>query len=454
MLGWKLWRAGLLSDAEIAARYTTMLKPAAEFLANGGEVHIRDSSNQTDRYRVDPPWTRLERWEEQDGYSPSTTAAIITGLIVAADVARQASDPGAAAWYEARADLFAANLERAMFTATGPFVIPPGDGRHYVRITENDDPNDGEAIESSNGQPALDERRVLDLGFLELVRYGVRPGNDPYVLASVAELDDVSLPDVLRVRYDLPCDGDQVPGWRRYGNDGYGERTGDGSAYEGQHADQRGRVWPFLTGERGHFELERLKAESGSPVTAAQRDQLRQIYVKALECFANEGLMLPEQVWDGVGDNDRYGFATGEGTNSATPLAWAHAEYVKLVRSLADGDTWDSYPIVRERYAAPHASALAQVFVRGTNNGWGMSPMRLVGDHSWRIERVRFGNAADERFKFDVYGDWSQNYGDDGGDGRLEEFGADIPITGGAGRYAISFDDQTKRYTVAKEPPS
>jgi hypothetical protein len=55
--------------------------------------------------------------EEQDGYSPSTTAAIITGLIVAADIARQTSDAGAAAWYEARADLFAASIERAMFTA-------------------------------------------------------------------------------------------------------------------------------------------------------------------------------------------------------------------------------------------------------------------------------------------------------------------------------------------------
>jgi Glycosyl hydrolases family 15 len=241
---------------------------------------------------------------------------------------------------------------------------------------------------------------------------------------------------------------------RRYGNDGYGERTGDGSAYEGQQADQRGRVWPLLTGERGHFEIERIKAENGGAITTAQRDALRQVYVKAIECFANEGLMLPEQVWDGVGGNSRYGFAIGEGSDSATPLAWAHAEYVKLVRSLADGDTWDSYSIVRERYATPYARTLVQVFVRSTNNGWGISPMRLVGDHSWRIEGVRFDGAANERFKFDVYGDWSQNYGDDGGDGRLEEFGADIPITGGAGRYTISFDDQIKRYTVAREPPS
>jgi hypothetical protein len=68
----------------------------------------------------------------------STTAAIITGLIVAADVARQTSDAGAAAWYEARADLFAASIERAMFTARGrsssrPAMPATTHGRSRVR---------------------------------------------------------------------------------------------------------------------------------------------------------------------------------------------------------------------------------------------------------------------------------------------------------------------------------
>jgi glucoamylase len=449
MLGWKLWQAGLLSDAEITTWYTTMLKPAAEFLANGGAVNILG-----DAYHVDPPWTKMERWEEQDGYSPSTTAAIVAGLIAAADIARHASDPGAAAWYEERADLFSANIERTMFTVTGPFNTGPGNGRYYLRITRNKDPNDGTPIAPSNGRPAIDERLVLDPGFLELVRYGVRAANDPYILDSLPEVDDTSLPHDLRVKYDLPCDGDTYPGWRRYGNDGYGERTDNGGAYEGGHPAQRGRVWPFLTGERGHFELERAKAGNGGAIDAAALDELKGIYVKALECFANEGLMLPEQVWDGVGNNSTYNFATGEGTNGATALAWSHAEYVKLVRSLADGDTWDSYPIVRDRYAAPYERAFVQVFLRGTNNDWGVSPMRLIGDHSWSIEDVRFEGGPNERFKFDLYGDWSHNYGDNDGDGTGDYFGADIPITTGAGSYTITFNDATKGYTVVKQPSS
>lgn len=68
-----------------------------------------------------------------------------------------------------------------------------------------------------------------------------------------------------------------------------------------------------------------------------------------MEIFANEGLMLPEQVWDGVGNPTRYKYHKGQGTNSATPLAWTHAEYVKLLRSISDEKVWDYYPNVTEK---------------------------------------------------------------------------------------------------------
>jgi glucoamylase len=60
--------------------------------------------------------------------------------------------------------------------------------------------------------------------------------------------------------------------------------------------------------------------------------------------------MLSEQVWDGVGAATSHAEALGEGTNSATPLAWSHAEYVKLLRSVSDGVVWDSYAPVKARY--------------------------------------------------------------------------------------------------------
>ncbi|HCK79877.1 MAG TPA: glucan 1,4-alpha-glucosidase [Candidatus Competibacteraceae bacterium] len=350
MLGWKLWKSGALSDSEINGKYWSMIKPAAEFLANGGRIKLTFQDGNTNDYTVTPPWTRMERWEEQQGYSPSTEAAIITGLLAAADLARHAGDPGAAAWYEQKAAQFKGKLASTLFTTSGVFNGGQANGRYYLRITKNENPNDGDPIDGSNGKPALNEKEVLDAGFLELVRYGVLPANDPQILDSLDELDDTSLPDNLRVRYLFTSDGQTpFPGWRRYGNDGYGERTDNGGNYEGRNPAQRGRVWPIFTGERGHFELERIKTQNNGQVTPRQIGELKAVYVRAMEHFANEGLMLPEQVFDGVGDNSTHHFLPGEGTNSATPLAWSHAEYIKLVKSLTDRATWDSYSVARGR---------------------------------------------------------------------------------------------------------
>jgi glucoamylase len=447
MLGWKLWQAGVLSNNDLSTWYFNMLKPAAEFLANGSNVNLRGNVET-----ITPPKTQQERWEEQFGYSPSTTAAVIAGLIAAADIAENAvNDPGAAAWYRQRADDIASNVENFMFTTSGTHVLGDNNGHYFLRITQNQNPNDGANINGSNGQPAINEKEVLDAGFLELVRYGVRRADDARILDTLVELDDTTLPENLRLRYNFSFAGNVYPGWRRYGNDGYGERTGDGSNYLGSVSDQRGRVWPFFTGERGHYELELTKANNGGTISDAEVAALRDTYVRAMEHFANEGLMLPEQVWDEVGSNSTHNFVTGEGTNSATPLAWTHAEYVKLVKSLTDKNTWDAYSIVRDRYASSAGleRSYPQVYFRGTPNGWGTTAMDLVDDFTWRTIQT-FGSASNERFKFDIYGDWSVNFGDNEPDGIADQTGADIPITQGAGSYIITFNDQTKAYSVVK----
>ena len=40
----------------------------------------------------------------------------------------------------------------------------------------------------------------------------------------------------------------------------------------------------------------------------------------------------------------------GQPTGSAMPLMWAHAEYIKLLRSVYDGQVFDLIPEVRDRY--------------------------------------------------------------------------------------------------------
>lgn len=344
MLGWRLWKEGIFSDAEIAQWYTKMLKPAADFLVSGGQVKILWNDTL-----IKPPYTQQERWEEQQGYSPSTTAAIIAGLVSAADIATQAGDSAGAAKYLAAADKYSSELEAKTFTTNGSLTGDLGNGQYYLRINANEDPNDRSALGTSNAQVINDESQVIDGGFLELVRYGVRAATDKHVLETIPEYDNLNLPDLLRTKYEFTFPGVEgtFPGWRRYGIDGYGEEISAGKGYveANNSSDGRGRVWPFFTGERGHYELELAKANASVDI-----DSLRNTYVKAMELFANEGMMLPEQVWDGVGGNDTYSYPLGEGTNGATPLAWTHAEYIKLLRSYSDGKVWDRNDSTEARY--------------------------------------------------------------------------------------------------------
>jgi glucoamylase len=349
MLGWRLWKEGVLSQAEMLDWYNRMLAPAADFLVDGGKVGILWND-----VTIKPPFTQQERWEEQSGYSPSTTAAIIAGLVSAAEMAELAGDAERAKRYLAAADSYSDSLEKLTFTTNGSFDSELGNGKYYLRINRTEDPNDKGPMDLANGQVINDKSQVIDGGFLELVRYGVRAANDPHVLETLPELDNTQIPDLMRIKYEFTFLGVEgsFPGWRRYGIDGYGEDIADGTAYQFDGSTntptQRGRVWPFFTGERGHYELERAKVEGTLDV-----DALRGTYVKGMELFANEGLMLPEQVFEGVGDNSVYNYRLGQGTNSATPLAWTHAEYVKLLRSFHDQKVWDRYPNTEARYVTP-----------------------------------------------------------------------------------------------------
>lgn len=356
MLGWKLWQAGVLSDTEINHWYKKMLKPAADFLVNGGEVNL--DWNHTN---ITPLKTQQERWEEQQGYSPSTTAAVISGLISASDIATHAGDKEAAKRYLATAKNMQGKINDLMVTTAGLLSAPSSVERdntqtqtslpYFVRLAPNGEPNKDNKLGDNNGRAGLDQRLILDGGFLELVRYGVTPANDKTIINTINLIDNQQLEDNLRVKYQFNAkDGTAIPGFRRYGNDGYGEDEVNGNSYAEKGvntAGQRGRVWPFFTGERGHFEL--AKSLQNNSLSSKEHQALINTYVQGMETFANEGLMLPEQVWDGVGNPTRYHYKLGQGTNSATPLAWTHAEYIKLVRSISDKKVWDNYSIVSDK---------------------------------------------------------------------------------------------------------
>ncbi|WP_299586608.1 alpha amylase C-terminal domain-containing protein [uncultured Microbulbifer sp.] len=93
-----------------------------------------------------------------------------------------------------------------------------------------------------------------------------------------------------------------------------------------------------------------------------------------------------------------------------------------------------------------HAANFASLYFRGTPNHWGTVPMQLVSDNVWEVQ-VNFDGQSQQRFKFDVTGDWSENYGDNNADDHLEQGGSDI-YTSVVGSYTVQVNDQTMTYRL------
>lgn len=307
MLAWRLWKHGDLENFNVFP----FVESAAGFLV---------------RYA---PITQQERWEENAGYSPSTLAAVIAALVCAADLARAHQSPELASYLEDYADWIEAHLDEWTTTIDG--VLLPEVKHHYMRIRP---PCEGEPFHNPNIPPGhlvlanrepgertdFEAREIIDAGFLELVRYGIRRPDDPLIVDSLKVVDHI-----------LKIDTPNGASWRRYNHDGYGQRK-DGGPYMGWG---QGRAWPLLSGERGHYEL------------AAGRDP--ESFITALEHFSSKGGMLPEQIWDRA-DFPQEDMYFGQSAGSAQPLVWAHSEYLKLLRSTVDGKVFDCLSCVKDRY--------------------------------------------------------------------------------------------------------
>jgi glucoamylase len=275
------------------------IKPAADFIVRRG------------------PRTDQDRWEEKPGYSPATIAAEVAGLVCAAEIARMNRDNSAAKNYLDTADNWAQTVEKWTVTKGGDA------SGYYLRITENEDPNDGAKLAINSSSLVVDERRILDAGFLELVRLGVKDPHDRLIVESLKLIDQL-------IKVETPV-GDA---WYRYNHDAYGE-TRSGSNYDGRNGV--GRLWTLLTGERGEYEI-----AAGNIDSARKR-------LATMAGFANAGLMIPEQVWD-RNESPVPDLRFGHGTGSATPLAWSMAQFIRLAMSIEQQRNVETPQVVWERY--------------------------------------------------------------------------------------------------------
>jgi glucoamylase len=301
-------REGVLADGDLTAQgFWPMVKQAASFLVRNGPV------------------TSEDRWEEDGGYAPFTLAAEIAALLAAADLAELAGEPALAPYLRETADAWNERIERWLYVRDTSLARDTGVDGYYVRITP-DDVEDGDDLVPIKNRPAAEAQAradaIVSTDALALVRFGLRAADDARVKNTVRVIDAV-------LRIELPAG----PSWHRYNGDGYGEHP-DGSPFDGTG---QGRAWPLLTGERAHHAL-----ALGLPAEAER-------LLATMEQLAGEGGLLPEQSWDAPDIPERELFF-GRPAGSAMPLVWAHAEYLKLARSLADGRVFDTPPQTLERY--------------------------------------------------------------------------------------------------------
>ena len=281
------------------------------------------------------PSSSQDRWEENAGISVFTLAVAIAALVAGAPFL---SEP-AKAFALTLADFWNANIEAWTAIEATEIADRLGVKGYYVRVAPADVLTDPTALqrglEIKNSEPRrtvpADEEVSVD--FIQLVRLGLRDANDPLIR------DTITVVDAL-----LKGDTPNGPAWHRYNDDGYGEHA-DGRPFDGTGI---GRLWPLLTGERGHYEL------------AAGRDPMP--YLRAMAKMTGPGGMMPEQVWDSAPLPDQRLYP-GLPTGAAMPLAWTHAEFIKLMASRHLGHPVDRPQAVWQRYGGRRPPAASAVWL-------------------------------------------------------------------------------------------
>src|SRR5580693_2029713 len=182
------WQAGLAGDRSL---YLDHIRPAADFLAANG------------------PADGVERWEEQTGFSPSTMADEVAGLVAAAAIAKVQGDTASQRLFLATADNFRRLILTTTVTDNGPLSSQP----YFIRVDKTGNPDQAYDYTLGNGDPtSYDQRAVVDQGFLELVRLGELPASSSLVTNSLK---------VTGATISAPTPSGT--GIMRYNGDGYGD---------------------------------------------------------------------------------------------------------------------------------------------------------------------------------------------------------------------------------------
>jgi len=278
LLAGRLKQEGLLENADLQRTADLLVRKATSFILRNG------------------PYSPQDRWEEIGGYIPSTLAAQVAALWTSGAWLRSDLILGTARQWDGE-------IER---WTSAPVGSPYG-ASYYMRSSPSGSPSLDEILNLANGAGPARANEIIDGGFLELVRLGIRSPFHGHVQRTLTIYDEVA-PEVTAPS-DVQVQGAHATAHRRYNRDFYGE-------------NRVGGFWPLLAGERGMFAL----IQGDIPRAKAQ---LNLMMAQALPSG-----MIPEQTETALS-------STWIPSGVACPLAWAHAEALILARSIQEGTPFD-----------------------------------------------------------------------------------------------------------------
>ncbi len=119
-----------------------------------------------------------------------------------------------------------------------------------------------------------------------------------------------------------------------------------------------------------------------------------------------------------------------------------------VVSYTVDGETyWDNNYHQNHFIPREGRKNYPQVLLRGTHNDWEIQNFMFYGGNDWMV-RADFSD-DNPKFKIDIHGDWSVNFGDDNADGIADFYGQNITLPS-PGTYDIVFNDSNLSYSAMK----
>ena len=232
------------------------------------------------------------------------------------------------------ADDFQRSIKGWTVTTNGTQSADP----YFIRLSKTGDPNAAITYNVGNGGPTLDQRDMIDAGFLELLP-------PRHVRCRRSRLRQLAAASSTR-----PSRATPTAARAGIGTTATATATAAPTAIRGRRATREPAICgPALTAERGRA----VDLQTGDPAFAAQLLDAMAQFSSGVGLIAEQSWEFPDLAASPFGTDPTIasiGFENGKPAGSASPLVWSAGSFVRLAADLPPGELVDQPANTVERY--------------------------------------------------------------------------------------------------------